>query len=213
MADLDNFFAKKDRKKSKGKKFATSTDNMATSQEELQKKQEKQKKERTLIQQNYSNENDSKSNMKLEEEWMDYTEEIKDYTTLKMQNLTTDSISNCSDYNDKDSDIEFEKNEVGEMVPKRKNTGPWKVPEIESTPTPKVPDPVVQEKDVKVENSVYVAPAHRNNFRGGNRSAPRSKTSLDVKNEEMFPTLQANSTKKTVIAPGKKPETAAWSNK
>lgn len=65
MADLDNFFAKKDRKKSKGKKFATSTDNIATSQEELQKKQDKQKKERTLIQQNYSNENDSKSNMKV----------------------------------------------------------------------------------------------------------------------------------------------------
>lgn len=62
MADLDDFFAKKDRKKSKGKKFATSTDNMATSQEELQKKQDKQKKERTLNQQNYSNENDSKSN-------------------------------------------------------------------------------------------------------------------------------------------------------
>lgn len=54
-----------------------------------------------------------------------------------MQNLTIDSISNCSDYNEKDSDIEFEKNEVGEMVPKRKNTGPWKVPEVESTPTPK----------------------------------------------------------------------------
>lgn len=63
MADLDNFFAKKDRKKTKGQKFATS-DNMATSQEELQKKQEKQKKERTersLQQSTYSSENDSKS--------------------------------------------------------------------------------------------------------------------------------------------------------
>lgn len=64
MADLDNFFAKKDRKKTKGKKFATSSDNVATSQEELQKKQDKQKKERSLIHQNYSNEND-KSFMKV----------------------------------------------------------------------------------------------------------------------------------------------------
>lgn len=63
MADLDNFFAKKDRKKTKGQKFATS-DNMATSQEELQKKQDKQKKERSersLLQSTYSSENDSKS--------------------------------------------------------------------------------------------------------------------------------------------------------
>lgn len=71
----------------------------------------------------------------MEEEWNDYTEEIKDYTTLKMQNLTTEGMSNCSDYNDKDNEVEFEKNEIGEMVPKRKNTGPWKVQEAE-TPTP-----------------------------------------------------------------------------
>lgn len=57
MADLDNFFAKKDRKKTKGQKFATS-DNMATSQEELQKKQEKQKKDRVMLQSIHSSEND-----------------------------------------------------------------------------------------------------------------------------------------------------------
>lgn len=65
MADLDNFFAKKDRKKTKGQKFATSTDNMATSQEELQKKQEKQKKERTLQQSIHSSENDKSSGRKV----------------------------------------------------------------------------------------------------------------------------------------------------
>jgi hypothetical protein len=65
MADLDNFFAKKDRKKTKGQKFATSSDNMATGQEELQKKQDKQKKERSerslTIQNNYATENDNKT--------------------------------------------------------------------------------------------------------------------------------------------------------
>lgn len=65
MADLDNFFAKKDRKKTKGQKFATSTDNMATSQEELLKKQEKQKKERTLLQNIHSSENDKSSGRKV----------------------------------------------------------------------------------------------------------------------------------------------------
>lgn len=50
---------------------------------------------------------------------------------------------------------------------------------------------------------------------GGHRSAPRSKTGLNVKDEDMFPTLQGNSTKKS-IAPlsytAKKPETPpTWS--
>lgn len=212
MADLDNFFAKKDRKKTKGQKFATSTDNMATSQEELLKKQEKQKKERTLLQNIHSSENDKSSGRK-EEEWKDYSEEIKDYTTLKIQNLTTDSNTNYSDNSDKDNEIEFEENEAGEMIPKRKNTGPWKVSDIEPIPPPKAPEPVVKEK-VEVKNNVYIPPGQRN-FQGGHRSAPRSKTGLDVKDEDMFPTLQGNSTKKS-IAPlsytAKKPETLpTWS--
>lgn len=47
-------------------------------------------------------------------------------------------------------------------------------------------------------------------FLGGPRSTPRSKTSLDVKNEEMFPTLQGNIPKKPVPST-KKIETPAWS--
>lgn len=207
MADLDNFFAKKDRKKTKGQKFATSSDNMATGQEELQKKQDKQKKERSerslTIQNNYTNENDNKTSAKmLEEEWNEYQEEIKDYTILKMQNLTVDCPSNFTDNNDKDDEIEFEENEAGEMVPKRKNAGPWKVNEPEQPPPP---------PKVEVQKKVYVPPAQRNNFQGGYRSAPRSKTSLDVKDEEMFPTLQSNNNPKKTVAPAaRKVETQAW---
>lgn len=69
--------------------------------------------------------------LQLEEEWHDYEEEIKDYTTLKIQSLTIDNSSNYLDNNDKDDEIEFEENEAGEMVPKRKNLGPWKVTEPE----------------------------------------------------------------------------------
>lgn len=47
MADLDDFFAKKDRKKSKGKKFAT-TDEIAKKLEETGKKIEKPKKEKPV---------------------------------------------------------------------------------------------------------------------------------------------------------------------
>ncbi|KAG8277481.1 hypothetical protein J6590_041648 [Homalodisca vitripennis] len=47
MADLDDFFAKKDKKKSKGKKFATA-DEIAKKLEETGKKTEKTKKDKTL---------------------------------------------------------------------------------------------------------------------------------------------------------------------
>lgn len=54
-----------------------------------------------------------------------------------MQNLTTDGSSNYTDNNEKDDEIEFEENENGEMVPKKKNAGPWKVTEPEIAPPPK----------------------------------------------------------------------------
>lgn len=75
-------------------------------------------------------------NFQPEEEWNDYSEEVKDYTTLKMQNLTTECSSNYADNNEKDDEIEFEENDNGEMVPKKKNVGPWKVPEPEYIPPP-----------------------------------------------------------------------------
>lgn len=48
MADLDDFFAKKDRKKAKGKKFTT-TDEIAKKLEETGKKIEKTKKEKAAL--------------------------------------------------------------------------------------------------------------------------------------------------------------------
>jgi len=83
MADLDNFFAKKDRKKTKGQKFATSSDNMATGQEELQKKQDKLKKERSerslTIQNNYATENDNKASAKKVSINVNFLESFKPY--------------------------------------------------------------------------------------------------------------------------------------
>lgn len=49
MADLDDFFAKKDRKKSKGKKFLT-TEEIAKKLEETGKKIDKPKKDKPSIQ-------------------------------------------------------------------------------------------------------------------------------------------------------------------
>lgn len=52
--------------------------------------------------------------------------------------MTIDSTSNYNDNNDKEDEIEYEENEAGEMVVKRKNPGPWKVTEpAETIPIPK----------------------------------------------------------------------------
>jgi len=53
-----------------------------------------------------------------------------------MQNLTADCPSNLTDNNEKDDEVEFAENEAGEMVPKRKNAGPWKLNEPEQPPPP-----------------------------------------------------------------------------
>lgn len=49
MADLDNFFAKKDRKKAKGKKFTT-TEEIAKKLEETAKRLGKESKDKSTIQ-------------------------------------------------------------------------------------------------------------------------------------------------------------------
>ncbi|KAI5643712.1 carnitine deficiency-associated protein 3 domain-containing protein [Phthorimaea operculella] len=82
MADLDDFFAKKDRKKSKSvKKFAT-TDEIAKKLEDgKQKPEARPKKERPAT------EGEEGSRAGEEEEWKEYEEPVKDYTGLKIQVL------------------------------------------------------------------------------------------------------------------------------
>jgi len=61
MADLDDFFAKKDKKKSKGKKFAT-TDELAKKLEE--KKPDKPKKELKTTISSFIQQNGEESDLK-----------------------------------------------------------------------------------------------------------------------------------------------------
>ncbi|CAB0012873.1 unnamed protein product [Nesidiocoris tenuis] len=86
--DLDDFFAKKDRKKSKGKKFATA-DEIAKKLEESGRRSEKLKKEKPP-------EVDEEGNTVVqdEDEWKEFEEEKKDYSGLKIQNLTIADYEN-----------------------------------------------------------------------------------------------------------------------
>ncbi|XP_075218705.1 protein CDV3 homolog [Lycorma delicatula] len=214
MADLDDFFAKKDRKKSKGKKFATA-DEIAKKLEETGKRTEKTKKEKLQSSAGQDGEDPNLGNQE-EDEWKDFEEEKKDYTGLKIQNLTIESEAGDEGIDDGEDgeDGEMEENEAGELVPKRKvQAGPWKfvaqpqiqeeIPEIK--PVEKKP---AEEVSTKGTSGSYVPPHVRNLAQQPSHHNPRllkSKAAPDVNNEDLFPTLSA--------AKNAEPATGAWGRK
>lgn len=212
MADLDDFFAKKDRKKSKGKKFATA-DEIAKKLEETGKRSEKIKKEKPL-QSLGGQDGDDPNNIQQEDEWKDFEEEKKDYTGLKIQNitLTEDGGDDCGESGDIDEDGGLEENEAGEMVPRKKvSSGPWKVvtqaPNIQedSTGISTIDnDKTIEEDRPSTRGSStsgssstggsYLPPHKRSQPHPTTHSSPRnvkSRAAPDVNSEEMFPTLAA----------------------
>jgi len=133
MADLDDFFKKKDKKK-KEKKFAkANTDVLAKNLEQMAVKEEKAM-EKEMSEMNNDDPNTPlnqqltwqaqqfKLNSKDEtddDEWDDYRENKKDYTGLKIENLTVELPK-------EEEEDETEVNEDGEVVKKRPDaSGPW----------------------------------------------------------------------------------------
>merc|ERR1712038_1966164 len=107
MADLDDFFAKKDKKKKGTKKFSkANTDVIAKNLEETAIKEQKQQdKEITNI-------GDDAENVAQQddEEWDDYRENKKDYSGLKIETLVIEDVGA------KQEEEETEVNENGEIV-------------------------------------------------------------------------------------------------
>lgn len=221
MADLDDFFAKKDRKKSKGKKFATA-DEIAKKLEESKKKVEKTKKEKLPSGTTQDGE-DPNLGIQDEDEWKDFEEAKKDYTGLKIQNLTlieNEGGDECLDGGDDRDDMEMEENEAGDFVPKRKvYAGPWKVV-AQNQPQPEEPEIKHVEKkpeevvSTKGSSGSYIPPHVRNSSQyqqppsyhlGQGQRIVKSKAAPDVNNQELFPTLSA--------AKSVEPVTGAWGRK
>ncbi|KAG8042406.1 hypothetical protein G9C98_005040 [Cotesia typhae] len=190
MADLDDFFAKKDRKKSKGKKFTT-TDEIAKKLEETGKRMEKLK-----LKEKPSNieEEDTSTTEQEDEEWREFTEERKDYTGLKLGNLqVNDKLSNGSD-DERGGGENSSDGESGEAGSKQ--SGPWKktdVPVVEEATA--APPATTTEKNSTTEMKVYKSPHFRNQS-----SAPQSHRSRmknvapDIHSEEYFPTKRDEGT-------------------
>ncbi|XP_034256041.1 protein CDV3 homolog [Thrips palmi] len=140
MADLDDFFAKKDRKKSKGGKKFTTTEELAKKLEETHRREKEKVKEnkKLLSSQNVDGDGEPGSERKEEDEWKDFEEEKKDYTNLKIQNLQISETANADNGDGDDDENEMVENEDGVMVSRKKQpSGPWM--SVPQAPQPEEP--------------------------------------------------------------------------
>ncbi|XP_012270160.1 protein CDV3 homolog [Orussus abietinus] len=186
MADLDDFFAKKDRKKAKGKKFAT-TDEIAKKLEETGKRTDKPKpKEKS------NQEGEETQQVEAEDEWRDFEEEKKDYTGLKIGNLTVNETADAETDDERGMGDNCSDGEAGEAG--SKNSGPWKKPEL---PPPQqqveveVEKPPPQQQPAATGGSSYKAPCFRNSQMSATPRQRGKNIAPDINSEEYFPTLSA----------------------
>jgi len=160
MAGLDDFFAKKDRKKGKSKKL-TPTEELAKRIEDTSKPSQSQTtKKREYLSGSTGQEEDDVITVDEtvnEDEWKDYQEEErKDYTGLKLGLLQiNDDDQHDGDAEGGDYGSDGENNSESQDKGK---SGPWRKVEEEGE-KPVVKQPVQEKAPV---SSVYVSPALRN---------------------------------------------------
>lgn len=204
MADLDDFFAKKDRKKNKTSKKFSTTEEVAKKLEDTAKKTEKQKKERV------PEGDETNAQVHEQDEWKEFEEEKKDYTGLKIGNLTIGANQESSSANQETgSGDQPEGSETGQETERK--AGPWKRIDVQDLPPPVVqeeaPRPVEKKPEAPAPasstGSVYKPPSMRfqssqpssapsSRLRGNKGGAP------DIHNEDFFPTLsKSGENKKT----------------
>uniref|UniRef100_V5GTU4 Protein CDV3 n=1 Tax=Anoplophora glabripennis TaxID=217634 RepID=V5GTU4_ANOGL len=182
MADLDDFFAKKDRKKSKTTKKFSTTDEVAKKLEDSAKKIEKVKKERV------PEGEDSTAPVHEQDEWKDFEEEKKDYSGLKIGNLTLASNTEGNTDPKETYTEQQQEDESGQDIEKK--VGPWK----RIDPNEVQEEPKKEEKKVEPPSNVvkgaYVPPSLRSSGQPQiQTSRLKSKAAPDIHNEEYFPTL------------------------
>ncbi|XP_066944146.1 protein CDV3 homolog isoform X8 [Macrobrachium rosenbergii] len=203
MSDLDSFFAKKDKKKVKGKKFTTS-DEIARRLEESEKKDQiqvlKSKVEpvRKLEESSEDSPVVEDPPQKEEEEWNDFEDDKdKDLTNLKINKL---QIEDEEDLGGGSADDDGEKGEHWD-----KRDGVWKTESIQPAPAP-VTTIEPEEKGRPTINSSYVPPHMRNTSASPlPKSTPRrNKTAPDINNEMAFPSLSDAQASNPMGAWGKK---------
>ncbi|KAG7173653.1 protein CDV3 homolog isoform X2 [Homarus americanus] len=194
MADLDSFFAKKDKKKVKGKKYTT-TGEIARRLEETEKKLEHQQGLKVKTEPVKKLEESSETApvveeppQKEEEEWNDFKDEAdKDMTDLKITKL---QIEDEEEGGGGSADDDGEKGDHGD-----RRDGVWKTEPSQTQQVPVHVAPVEPEekvtRHVQNPNSSYVPPHMRNMSASPlPKSTPRrNRTAPDINNEMAFPSL------------------------
>jgi len=208
MADLDDFFAKKDKKKKGTKKFSkANTDVIAKNLEDSAKKELKaQEKLEPLATSAALNteEKTAAAAVEEDEEWDDYRENKKDYTGLKIESLQVASEP-------EEEEEETQLNEEGELVlVKKVDSGPWNKSgggggnnNAENRQEEKAPEPApaatVAASTAGDTRSSYVPP-HLRNAGGATSTTPeprrplprgRMRAAPDINSEVYFPSLSS----------------------
>lgn len=206
MADLDDFFAKKDRKKSsKGKKFAT-TEELAKKLEDTSKKIDvKPRRDRiqNLTNSEAGEESNNHEQINEVDEWKEFEEDDvqKDYSNLKIGQLVI-SEEEQNQLNDYDGGSEGQSDGEGNSENSdRRPSGPWN----KSNSSEQHPAQPAQVEEVKSKStsSVYVSPAFKHQVGSqslsGAAARNRNRVAPDLSNEEYFPSLGAT-TKAELLA-------------
>jgi len=213
MSSLDDFFARKDKKKIKGKKF-TSTESMAKRLEDLEKKEEKaattalnEKNTKIITEKNGELSEENTNGEIIPEvienpaEWKDFEDKVEvDVSDLKITNLNTQDDENAGSDDNGDNDSTNGDN---------KKDSVWKVEPKEMPSICDAVDSAMEDgRDVKstvaavaavtasaakwVPNTgkdMTPAPLPRGPGAGSGGGNRRKKTAPDLKNEDAFPTL------------------------
>uniref|UniRef100_A0A6B2E8L2 Protein CDV3 homolog n=1 Tax=Phlebotomus kandelakii TaxID=1109342 RepID=A0A6B2E8L2_9DIPT len=179
MADLDDFFAKKDKKKSKVKKFTTA-DDLVKKLEDTSKKVETKPKTRGA-----GNEEEFNSQVR-EDEWKDFEEERKDYSGLKIGQLT---LNEEEHHTDGDQGSEAQSDTEGNAEAGDRKKGPWNaVQEKAAAAAPPQPPPPVA---APAQPNIYRPPALQSQLAKVRLREMGSRVAPDISSEEYFPSLGA----------------------
>jgi len=199
MADLDDFFAKKDKKKSRVvKKFTNDllsskqTDDVAAIQalpkKPAEPKKREEPKEIPLAEGEAPKPHQKPQETPTEEEWGEFEQEKeRDYSGLKIQKLQIqDGEDNEDDYD------EQELNEEGELV-RREPVGPWNKTNAQPTTNAKAKEVAPVEVLPNTTGGVYIPPSKRmgSGVTSNKKSGKKDKGAPDISNESNFPSLSA----------------------
>jgi len=213
MADLDDFFAKKDKKKKTKKGFSkANTEVLAKNLEENDRKEQQAEEKANDVNrvQRLAENAPTISNEADVEEWKEYEENKLDYSNLKI-----DALKLEGEGEEDEEDIEL--NEDGEKTKKSKEGGPWsKLVASDSIEDSKeeeedTSEPVKEDTPAQVApaastaasatKSSYVPPHLRNSAANPTASSPaagvrpggprRMKHAPDISSEVYFPSLSA----------------------